>query len=143
MISAIFLLYLLGTVSSTYMGSLADRWGRGQALLACLALALVGIGMTMASPLWLVVGGLALFTFGFFGVHSVASGWVSRLARTGKAQASALYLFSFYAGSSVLASLIALLWPVAGWPAIGLAVAALLLLAMAVAAYLTQRVQQA
>ena len=132
-VSAIFLIYLMGTVSSTWMGSLADRWGRGQAMLLCLGLALAGIGLTLASPLSVVVGGLAVFTFGFFGVHAIASGWVSRVARSGRAQASALYLFSFYVGSSVIASLIALVWPGFGWPGVAACVIALLLAAVAVA----------
>ena len=37
----------------------------------------------------------------FFAAHSVASGWIGPRARRAKGQASSLYLFSYYVGSSV------------------------------------------
>jgi MFS transporter, YNFM family, putative membrane transport protein len=43
-------------------------------------------------------------TFGFFGAHSVASGWVGSRAGDCRPQASALYLSSIYIGSSVVGS---------------------------------------
>ena len=49
-----------------------------------------------------VVGGLLLFTAGFFAAHAVASGWVPVRSRTGKAQASSLYTLFYYGGWSVL-----------------------------------------
>lgn len=138
-ISGLFLIYLIGTISSTWMGGLADRFGRRPVVLSCLGIALLGIGLTAFSPLPVVVAGLAVFTFGFFGVHATASGWVSRLAQTGRAQASALYLFSFYLGSSVVASGVALLWPVAGWGGVCASVSAMLALAMAAVALMARR----
>ncbi|AKU27922.1 hypothetical protein IB49_17815 [Geobacillus sp. LC300] len=38
------------------------------------------------------IAGLALFTFGFFGGHSIASAWIGEQAHVYKAQASSLYL---------------------------------------------------
>jgi MFS transporter, YNFM family, putative membrane transport protein len=132
-VGAIFVVYLVGTVSSPWMGRLADRRGRGRVLYMALLTTLAGLALTMARPLLLVALGLAVFTFGFFGAHAVASGWVSRRARVGKAQASALYLFSFYAGSTLVAPTAGLLWPRFAWPGIAVATAALLLLAVAIA----------
>ena len=60
-----------------------------------------GIGLTLFTPLWLVIPGMLVFTFGFFGAHSVASSWIGRRAVKAKGQASSLYLFCYYAGSSV------------------------------------------
>ncbi len=39
-----------------------------------------------------VLSRMAVLTFGFFGAHSIASGWVGQRALTARAQASALYL---------------------------------------------------
>jgi YNFM family putative membrane transporter len=130
-VSAIFLFYLAGAAVSTWAGRLSDSVGHRVVILASLAVALAGIGITLAQSLWLVVLGLGIFTAGFFGVHAAASGAVSRLATQGRAQASALYLCAFYLGSSVLGSAVALLWP--SWPAIVSAVAALLVVAVAIA----------
>lgn len=132
-VGAVFVVYLVGIASSTWMGRLADRRGRGPVLRGAILAALAGLALMLAGPLLLVTLGLALFTFGFFGAHAVASGWVSRRARTAKGQASALYLFSFYVGSTVIAPAAGLLWPRFAWPGVTAATAALLLLALLVA----------
>ena len=59
--------------------------------------------------------GLIVFTFGFFGSHSIASGWVSRLAENDKAQASSLYLFAYYIGSSIGGTIGGIFWSSFGW----------------------------
>jgi YNFM family putative membrane transporter len=100
-------------------------------LIGGLALAFVGIVVTLASPLPLVILGVAMLTAGFFGAHSVASGWVSRRARVARAQATGLYLFFFYLGSSVVASLSGLAWSGGGW--LGVASVACMLLVVAIA----------
>ena len=132
-VGAVFVVYLVGVAGSTWMGRVADRRGRKPVLVASLLAAVAGLAITLARPLALVVLGLALFTFGFFGAHSVASGWVSRQARTAKAQASALYLFSFYVGSTAIAPAVGLLWPGFAWPGVTGAVMALLLAAVLLA----------
>ncbi len=129
-VGAIFVIYLVGIASSTLMGRLADRHGRGPMLRASLLAALAGLALMLGRPLLLVILGLALFTFGFFGTHAIASGWVSRRARMGKGQASALYLFSFYLGSTLIAPAVGLLWPRYAWPGVTAATAALLALAL-------------
>src|SRR5699024_9044487 len=101
----IFVVYLTGTVSAAWMGKGADRRGRRNVLWFGLILMLVGAALTLSPLLWCKVIGLAMFTFGFFGSHSVASGWVGKKAKTAKAQASSLYLFFYYLGSSVSGTL--------------------------------------
>jgi YNFM family putative membrane transporter len=100
LVSWIFLVYLVGTISSTLMGRLADRYGRG-VIRVSVAIMLVGAVATLAPGLPLKLLGLALFTFGFFGSHSIASGWVGARAGRDVAPASGLYLFFFYLGSSL------------------------------------------
>jgi MFS transporter, YNFM family, putative membrane transport protein len=62
---------------------------------------LLGAGITLNSSLWLKIIGIAIFTFGFFAGHLIASSWVGQIATHDKAQASALYLFFYYLGSSI------------------------------------------
>ena len=61
--------------------------------------------MTLPDSLPLTILGVGVLTAGFFGGHSIASSWVGLRAETAKAQASAIYLFFYYAGSSVAGSL--------------------------------------
>ncbi|WP_236369394.1 MFS transporter, partial [Pseudomonas salomonii] len=95
------LVYLSGIYSSAKIGSLADRLGRRRVLWGTIVLMLSGMLLTLFTPLWLVVPGMLIFTFGFFGAHSVASSWIGRRAVKAKGQASSLYLFCYYVGSSV------------------------------------------
>lgn len=97
----IFVVYIVGTFSSTWMGRLADKYGRRQVLMAALCIILAGALFTLSHHLWMIIIGVGLLTFGFFGGHSIASSSVGLIAHRNKAQASSLYLFFYYLGSSV------------------------------------------
>ena len=125
--------YLSGIYSSAKIGSLADKLGRRKVLWATIALMFAGLALTMFTPLLLVIVGMLIFTFGFFGAHSVASSWIGRRAIKAKGQASSLYLFSYYAGSSIAGTAGGVFWHLGGWNGIGLFIGALLLIALLVA----------
>jgi YNFM family putative membrane transporter len=125
--------YLSGIYSSAKIGALADKLGRRKVLWSVIVLMLAGIALTMFTPLPVVIVGVLMFTFGFFGAHSVASSWIGRRALKAKGQASSLYLFSYYAGSSVAGTAGGMFWHYAGWNGIGLFIGVLLLIALAVA----------
>ncbi|NWB90852.1 MFS transporter [Pseudomonas agarici] len=127
------IVYLSGIYSSAKIGSLGDKLGRRKVLWTMILIMLVGIALTMALPLTVVIVGVLLFTFGFFGAHSVASSWIGRRALKAKGQASSLYLFSYYAGSSVAGTLGGVAWHYAGWNGIGLFIGGLLVVALLVA----------
>lgn len=130
--------YLAGIYSSAQIGALADKLGRRQVFWASIVVMAAGLGMTLLTPLALVISGMLVFTFGFFGAHSVASSWIGRRALTAKGQASSLYLFSYYAGSSVAGTLGGVFWHYAGWNGIGLFIGALLAVALLVALRLSK-----
>ncbi|SDS14332.1 MFS transporter [Pseudomonas granadensis] len=125
--------YLSGIYSSAKIGSLADKLGRRKVLWATIALMFVGLALTMFAPLLLIIVGMLIFTFGFFGAHSVASSWIGRRATKAKGQASSLYLFSYYAGSSIAGTAGGVFWHLGGWNGIGLFIGVLLLIALGVA----------
>jgi YNFM family putative membrane transporter len=115
----VFLVYPVGAVSSTYAGALASRVGRRGVLPTAGVITLLGLLLTLAQPLALVISGLAVMTGGFFAAHAVASGWVATRAHYGvggTGQATALYLFAYYLGSSVFGSLAGNAWTEGGWP---------------------------
>lgn len=134
----IFLLYIVGTFSSTWMGRLSDRHGRRQVLWIGVAIQLAGVLITLLVPLALKILGVAIFTFGFFAGHSVASGWVGERARTNKGAASSLYLFFYYVGSSVAGTTGGTLWLRYGWTGVAAFIAGFLLLAMGAAGLLSR-----
>ena len=133
-VAAIFLMYLAGTVSSAWGGRLADRLGRRRVLVSSTLMMLVGLLITLPDHLWSVVIGLFLFTAGFFAAHSVASGWVSARATEHRAEASSLYLFHYYLGSSVVGALGGLTYSAFGWAGITAYVGVLVALGVLLAA---------
>ena len=135
----IFLVYIGGIFASAWIGSLADSVGRGKMLLMMLALMLAGIGFTALRPLPFIVLGIATVTFGFFGGHSVASSWVGLRAHTAKAQASALYLFFYYTGSSLAGGVGGLFWERWRWPGVAGFVAGMLVIGLAISPIVTMK----
>lgn len=135
----IFVIYLVGTFSSAWFGSLADRYGRQRMLLLAIAIMLAGAIVTLNGLLTLKIVGITVFTFGFFAAHSIASGWVSKRASHDKAQASSLYLFFYYFGSSVGGTVGGVFWMKYGWVGV-IAMIALFLVIACVLSYLLNKI---
>lgn len=117
-IGALFLLYSVGIWSSAWTGPLSDRFGRRNVLWLMVLVSALGLLATSAGALLPVIAGLAVFTFGFFGAHTCASGWVGRRAGDRRALAAALYLSCYYLGGSVLGTASGLAWDRFGWPGV-------------------------
>lgn len=114
-VGSIFLVYLVGTVSSAAAGKLVGRLGRRGALYLAVSTTATGLLLSLADALPAVLAGLVLITAGFFAGHAVASSSVSRTAKTGRAQASALYQSAYYLGSSAGGTLGAVAFHAGGW----------------------------
>lgn len=124
--------YLMGTYSSPKAGVLTGVYGRGPVLIGAIIIMLAGILLTAFSPVWLIFIGMILVTGGFFAAHSVASGWIGRRARRAKGQASSLYLFCYYAGSSVAGTLGGFFWHAYGWNGIAVFISLMLVVGVGV-----------
>jgi YNFM family putative membrane transporter len=137
-IGFVFVLYLIGALSSTVMGDLAARIGRRKVLWIAAAIELAGVAVTLPDNLITVIAGVALITWGFFGVHSIVSSWVGLRAETGRAQAAALYLFFYYVGSSVAGWMGGLFFQAWRWPGVAALVGAMVAAALAIALRLSK-----
>jgi YNFM family putative membrane transporter len=135
-VGCIFVIYLMGTFSSTFMGKLADNIGSSKVLCLAISIMLTGGMITLNINLFLKIIGIAVFTFGFFGTHSVASSMIARYAVSNKAQASSLYLLCYYAGSSLVGTIGGrfLLWH--GWNGVVLLISSSLVVALVIAVHL-------
>lgn len=133
-VTLLFLAYLAGTVSSPWAGSLASRHGRRPVLLGATAVMASGAMMMLAGVTALVLLGLLLFTAGFFGAHTVASGWAPVAATPAtRAQASSLYYFGYYAGSSLFGWALGIVFGAVDWAWFVVAVVAMCAVAAALA----------
>ncbi|WP_406070288.1 MFS transporter [Streptomyces sp. NBC_01020] len=115
LVGSVFLVYLVGTVSSATAGRLVGRLGRRGALYLAVSTAAAGLLLSLSDSIAAVLLGLVLITAGFFAGHAVASSSVSRTAKTGRAQASALYQAAYYLGSSAGGVLGAAAFHAGGW----------------------------
>lgn len=135
-IGAVFVVYLLGIVTSAVAGRLADRYGRPPLLITAVLLMALGLGLTWPDSLALIILGTGLVTIGFFTGHSTASGWVGLLAGRGKGHAAGLYLLAYYLGSSFIGSVGGFFWSDLGWAGVTLLIGVLLLSALLTAVHL-------
>ncbi|WP_322050780.1 MFS transporter [Paraburkholderia bannensis] len=131
--------YLFGMASSSTAGALADKLGRAPVLICGVLLFAAGLAFTIPASLWSFIVGIVLVTIGFFTTHSVASGWVGRLAGSAKGHAASLYLLAYYVGSSVLGSVGGSFWQSGAWPSVVSYVAGLLVLCLLAALYLSRK----
>jgi YNFM family putative membrane transporter len=144
-IGLIFFVYLVGTFSSTLMGRVSDLFGKPKIVSVCIILMLAGVSLTLSTKLMIILVGLSIFTFGFFGSHSIASNWVGELSRSHRAQAASFYLLAYYLGSSIVGTSGGTIWSHFGWEGVITMVtlligSALLLVTMIV--YLTRRAEK-
>lgn len=115
-VSLLFLTYLVGTVGSSGVGRMVGRFGRRTVLATAGFGMAAGVALTLAEPLWLILTGLVLLTFCFFVAHAIAATWAGERVPQARSQASALYSLSYYAGSSLVGFIGAVIFDLAGWP---------------------------
>ena len=138
-IGFIFVIYLVGSVSSAIMGSLSDRYGHGKIIIVCVIIQLIGIILTIFVPLIVKIIGLAIFTYGFFGVHSNACAWAPQSCQMDKAQVSAMYMLFYYIGASVFGTIGGTFLSNYGWNGIIIFESSILLIALILAVILYRR----
>jgi len=126
LVSSIFLVYLLGSFSSSMVGHQVELFGRSRMLLLTIGTMMLGALVTLSQDVSIIIAGIALFTCGFFGAHTIASSWVGSRARTARAQAASLYLFFYYLGSSVSGTVGGLFWTSFRWEGVVCLILALL-----------------
>ncbi|MFF3541064.1 MFS transporter [Streptomyces platensis] len=138
-VGSIFVVYLVGTVSSAAAGKLVARVGRRGALYLAVGTTSTGLLLTLSASVGSVLAGLILITAGFFAGHAVASSSVSRTAKTARAQASALYQCAYYVGSSLGGALGAAAFHAVGWEGTVLLGLAAMLGAASITLYATRK----
>jgi predicted MFS family arabinose efflux permease len=128
----IFVVYLTGSALTPLTGWAVSRFGRRRFMVRVIAVWIVGIALTLASPLWAIIAGLALCAGCGLMCQSISTGYVTITAKAGRSSAVGLYVTSFYAGGSFGAALGGIAWTVGGWTACVAMVAAMLAIMAAI-----------
>ena len=129
----VYLIFLPSIPTTLAAGSIVSRIGSRQALWLGLCVALAGLPLTLAGSIAPVMVGLGLVAIGTFFAQAVATGFVGRLATTGKGAASGLYLASYFSGGLAGTAVLGTLFDASGWWACVAGVAAALMLAAGLA----------
>jgi predicted MFS family arabinose efflux permease len=138
LLGAIFMTYLVGAFLAPVTGRIIAVLGRRTCLWLAIALWACGCLLTLAPSVLAIVVGLTLCAGCGMVCQTLATSYVTTIAREGRSSAVGLYVTSFYAGGSMGAFLPGLAWNSAGWPAC-VAMVMAMLAAMAVIAALAYR----
>ncbi|MGH6728341.1 MAG: MFS transporter [Pseudolabrys sp.] len=125
-LGAIFVVYLTGSVLTPWVGWAVTRFGRRRFTARVIALWIIGIGLTLAPPLPLIILGLAISAGCGLICQAISTGYVTITAKVGRSSAVGLYVTSFYTGGSFGAVLGGIAWTLGGWPACAALVGAML-----------------
>ena len=117
-LGAMFVVYLAGAASSPVAGRLAGRFGHRKVAVLGAVVAMCGLAVTLAQPLWAIILGLAIATAGIFITQSVATGYVAMTGAAARSAAVGLYVMAYYLGGSAGAVVPAAAWRLAGWPGV-------------------------
>lgn len=129
-VSLIFLTYGAGTVTARLAGRWLPRLGFARTTLIGLTAVLVGLLLTLAGNLVVLLLGLIVLTGGFFIAHAAAAATTGAAADPDhRSQAGALYNTAYYLGSGLGGWLLGLVFDHAGWQALALSAAALVVVA--------------
>ncbi len=116
-LGVIFVVYLFGSAATPLTGRAVARFGRRHYMIGVIVIWIVGIWLTLAPPLFLIVLGLALCATCGLICQAVSTSYVTITAKAGRSSAVGLYVTSFYAGGSFGAAGGGLAWTFGGWGA--------------------------
>jgi MFS transporter, YNFM family, putative membrane transport protein len=117
LLGAIFVTYLVGTVIAPMTGWAIRRLGRRPFIVGVIVLWACGAALTLAPPVAAIVLGLTLCAACGMLCQTIATGYVTTIAKQGRSAAVGLYVTCFYVGGSVGAFLPGFAWDAGGWPA--------------------------
>ncbi|MFI9044928.1 MFS transporter [Staphylococcus saprophyticus] len=138
-ISFVYLLFLIGMISSILNAKLRAQLGTLNALKFSILLLIFGIWITLLPPFPFKILGLAFSVYAFFSGHAIASAVVTSRAEDHKAQASSLYLLFYYMGSSVGGTLAGIFYGAIQWPGVVLMITAFMIIAFIIALTIKQK----
>jgi YNFM family putative membrane transporter len=115
LIAGIFLMYTVGVLGTMVAGRLSDKYPPARLIRAFIPAIAAGLLLMLVPQLAVIAGGLGIFTFSFFGTHTLASRLISQEAREGKSTATSLYWLFYYAGSSFVGTATGVILTGWGW----------------------------
>ncbi|SDF48793.1 MFS transporter [Chitinophaga filiformis] len=114
-IACIFLMYTVGVWGTMVAGRSSDKIAPAKLIRFFIPAIAAGLLLMLVSQLVVFICGLGIFTFSFFGTHTLASRIVSQEAKEGKSSATSLYWLFYYAGSAIIGTATGVVLTGWGW----------------------------
>ena len=111
----IFAVYLVGVIITPLSTILLRRFGSARTIIVALVFSMVGVLLTLASPLWIIVIGLGVMSSGVFVTQSATISYIAVNVKQGRSLASGLYYLFYYAGGTLGAWLCGLAYSQGQW----------------------------
>jgi YNFM family putative membrane transporter len=117
-LSSLFLVYLIGFIVTPFAGWLITRLGLRTGISGALLCSMIGVLLTLAPSLVVVITGLAMLSTGVFIAQTASSSHLRVAAPAGaRVTAAGLYLTCYYLGGAAAGVAPGLFWAWGGWPA--------------------------
>ena len=111
----IFAVYLIGVIITPLSTILLRRFGSARTIIVAVIVSMLGVLLTLATPLWLIVIGLGVMSSGVFVTQSATISYIAVNVKQGRSLASGLYYLFYYAGGTVGAWLCSLAYVYGQW----------------------------
>ena len=111
----IFAVYLIGVIITPLSTILLRRFGSARTIIVAVIVSMLGVLLTLATPLWLIVIGLGVMSSGVFVTQSATISYIAVNVKQGRSLASGLYYLFYYAGGTVGAWLCGLAYAYGQW----------------------------
>ena len=111
----IFAVYLIGVVITPLSTTLLNRFGSARTVRVAVIVSIIGVLITLVTPLWGIVVGLAIMSSGVFITQAATISYIAVNVKKGRSLASGLYYMAYYAGGTMGAWLCGLAYARGAW----------------------------
>ena len=111
----IFAVYLIGVIITPLSTTLLRRFGSARTVRVAVMFSMVGVLLTLVTPLWGIIIGLAIMSSGVFVTQAATISYIAVNVEKGRSLASGLYYMGYYAGGTMGAWLCGLAYARGDW----------------------------
>ncbi len=111
----IFAVYLIGVVITPLTTSLLNRYGAARTVRVAVVASMLGVALTLLTPLWGIIIGLAIMSSGVFVTQAATISYIAVNVKKGRSLASGIYYMAYYSGGTIGAWLCGLAYTQGKW----------------------------
>lgn len=111
----IFAVYLIGVIITPLSTTLLRRFGSARTVRVAVITSMIGVLITLFTPLWGIIIGLTIMSSGVFITQAATISYIAINVKKGRSLASGLYYMFYYAGGTMGAWLCGLAYAKGQW----------------------------